>query len=52
MQMQEIAWRWIHREDFLPQEDVIVQECLSKFADFMRLWVFPSASLCMFRMTF
>ena len=45
--MQEIAWRWIHREDFLPQEAVIVQAYLSELADFMRLWVFPSASLCM-----
>lgn len=33
MQMQEIAWKWIHREVLCPGEDLIVQACLSKLAN-------------------
>ena len=45
MLMQEIAWRWIHRDFLCPT--VGVQACLSKLADSKHLWVFPSALLCM-----
>ncbi len=40
-QMQGIAWKWIHRENFLAQGAVIVLAFLFKLADILRPWVFP-----------